>query len=40
MMVGPISLPSLTVNGQLCVTRSITVSGDLTVASGKTLQVI
>ena len=40
MMVGPISLPSLTVNGQLCVTRSITVSGDLTVATGKTLQVI
>ena len=40
MIVGPFSGVNVTVNGSLCVTRSLTLSGTLTVASGKTLQVI
>ena len=40
MIVGPFSGASVTVNGSLCVTRSLTLSGTLTIASGKTLQVI
>lgn len=40
LIVGPFSGASVTVNGSLCVTRSLTLSGTLTVATGKTLQVI
>lgn len=40
LIVGPFSGTNIVVNGELCVTRSLTLSGTLTVASGKTLQVI
>ena len=40
MIVGPFTGTSVTVNGNLCVTRSLTLTGTLTVATGKTLQVI
>ena len=40
LIVGPFLGASVTVNGSLCVTRSLTLTGTLTVASGKTLQVI